>query len=53
MNQRDAVKLINDILAERVDTVSRETRMMVLGSAKTILVLLYRAGYELVKKEGK
>lgn len=53
MNQHEAVRAVNDILAERVDRVSRETRMMVLGSAKTILVLLYRAGYELVKKEGK
>jgi hypothetical protein len=51
MTQREAVKIANEILEGKSENISRQTKLMVGGAARTMLVLLYRAGYEVIKKE--
>jgi len=51
MKQSEAVKIVNEILEGKSENISRETKIMVSGAARTMVVLLYRAGYEVVKKE--
>jgi predicted transcriptional regulator len=50
MTQREAVKIVNSILEGKSENISRETKIMVEGAARTMVVLLYREGYEVVKK---